>query len=466
MIFNSFNFVVFFPLIFLLYYIIPVRFGKARNAFLLFVSYLLYLQWKPIYALFLLGVTLVTYFSALLLPKVSKPYLLLVASVLLTIFPLFFFKYFNFVNESLLGVLELIGIRWNINGLNWAIPVGISFFTFQALGYLWDVYYKRIEAENDFLSYALFISFFPSILSGPINKASLVIPQIKNLRTYFDYEKAVKGARFLLWGMFMKVAVADRLAIFVDTVYEDYMANTGLTCFAASVFYSLQIYADFAGYSLMAIGVGKILGFELTENFRRPYFAVSVTEFWHRWHISLSTWLKDYIYIPLGGSRCSKGRNYWNIFVTFFVSGIWHGANWTFIIWGCVHGICQIFEKILGQQKNNYGLMGTIIKILLTFLIVNFAWIFFRMPTISDALGMIIHIFDISQPMTVDIPQKSHLLVLFILIAKDFLDEYYSKLKNLFDKSILIRWSIYIIVFVIIMLQGVFGADQFIYVGF
>lgn len=466
MIFNSFNFLVFFPLIFLLYYIIPVRFGKARNAFLLFVSYLLYLQWKPIYALFLLGVTLVTYFSALLLPKVRKPYLLLVASVLLTIFPLFFFKYFNFVNESLLGVLELIGIRWNINGLNWAIPVGISFFTFQALGYLWDVYYKRIEAESDFLSYALFISFFPSILSGPINKASLVIPQIKNLRTYFDYEKAVKGARFLLWGMFMKVAVADRLAIFVDTVYEDYMANTGLTCFAASVFYSMQIYADFAGYSLMAIGVGKLLGFELTENFRRPYFSVSVTEFWHRWHISLSTWLKDYIYIPLGGSRCSKGRNYWNIFFTFLVSGLWHGANWTFIVWGCMHGVCQIIEKILGLQKNSYGFMGTVIKILFTFLIVNFAWIFFRMPTISDALGMIIHIFDISQPMMVDIPQKSHLLVLFILIAKDFLDEYYPKISCLVDKSISIRWSIYIIVFVIIMLQGVFGADQFIYVGF
>ena len=437
-----------------------------RNFFLLFVSYLLYLQWKPSYALILLSVTIVTFYSALLLSKVRRPKLFLIISIFLVVSPLFFFKYFNFVNDVIVEILDKIGCGGGIAGLNWAIPVGISFFTFQALGYLWDVYYKRIEAENDFLSYALFISFFPSILSGPINKASLVIPQIKNLRTYFDYRKAVGGARFLLWGMFMKVAVADRLAIFVDTVYEDYMANTGLTCFAASVFYSLQIYADFAGYSLMAIGVGKILGFELTENFRRPYFAVSVTEFWHRWHISLSTWLKDYIYIPLGGSRCSKGRNYWNIFVTFFVSGIWHGANWTFIIWGCVHGICQIFEKILGQQKNNYGLMGTIIKILLTFLIVNFAWIFFRMPTISDALGMIIHIFDISQPMTVDIPQKSHLLVLFILIAKDFLDEYYSKLKNLFDKSILIRWSIYIIVFVIIMLQGVFGADQFIYVGF
>ena len=193
--------------------------------------------------------------------------------------------------------------------------------------------------------------------------------------------------KMLLWGLFMKVVVADRVCLFVDMVLPYYENYTGLTCFVASVLYTVQIYADFAGYSLMAIGVGKILGFELTENFRRPYFAVSVTDFWHRWHISLSTWLKDYVYIPMGGSRCSKLRNYWNIFVTFLVSGIWHGANWTFIIWGCMHGICQIIEKMLGQQKCEYGRFGKSVKIIITFLIVNFAWIFFRMPTIGDAVG-------------------------------------------------------------------------------
>jgi len=225
---------------------------------------------------------------------------------LLGLLPLLVFKYYNFINESIFDLLSAIGLRFQLPGLNWVIPMGISFFTFQALGYLFDVYYKRISAEKDFLTYALFISFFPSIVAGPINKASLVIPQLKAMRPYFDYEKAVKGLKFLLWGMFMKVVVADRMGLYVDTVLPNYMNYTGVTCFAASIFYTVQIYADFAGYSLMAIGVGKTLGFELTENFRRPYFAVSVTDFWRRWHISLSTWFKEYVYIPLGGNR--KGR--------------------------------------------------------------------------------------------------------------------------------------------------------------
>ena len=466
MIFNSFNFIVFFPLIFLLYYAIPVQYGKIRNMFLLFVSYLLYLQWEPAYTLILLSVTAVTYYSALFLKKVKKPKLFLTASISLALSPLFLFKYLDFICVSRNDILVSSGLKFELPGLNWAIPVGISFYTFQALGYLWDVYYKRIEAEKSFLTYALFVSFFPSILSGPINKASLVIPQLKNLRPYFDYAKAVGGARILLWGMFMKVVVADRLAIFVDTVYDDFMAYTGLTCFAASFFYTMQIYADFAGYSLMAIGVGKILGFELTENFRRPYFAVSVSEFWHRWHISLSTWLKDYIYIPLGGSRCSKIRNYWNIFVTFLVSGIWHGANWTFIAWGCMHGICQIIEKILGQQNNRYGVIGKTIKIVVTFLIVNFAWIFFRMSTLSDSLNMISHIFDMSQPISIELPQKTYLIGLIILLTKDFFNEFIPSLSLINSSYLCIRWSSYIVILVMIMLFGVFGADHFIYVSF
>lgn len=202
-----------------------------------------------------------------------------------------------------------------------------------------------MKAERNFLHYALYVSFFPSIVSGPINKASLILPQIKALRPYFDYSKAVAGLKCMLWGMFMKVVVADRVALYVDTVLPRYENYSGLSCFAASLLYSVQIYADFAGYSLMAIGVGRVLGFELAENFRRPYLSYSVTDFWRRWHISLSTWLKDYVYIPLGGSRCSRLRNYWNIIVTFLVSGIWHGANWTFIVWGLWHGVFQVVEK-------------------------------------------------------------------------------------------------------------------------
>ena len=365
----------------------------------------------------------------------------------------------------------MVGLDFHLAGLNWAIPIGISFFTFQALGYLWDVYYKRQDAEHDFLTYALFVSFFPSILSGPINKASLIIPQLKELRPYFDYGKAVEGLKMLLWGMFMKVVVADRVALYVDTVLPSYENYTGLSCFVASLLYTIQIYADFAGYSLMAIGVGKVLGFELTENFRHPYFAVSVTDFWHRWHISLSTWLKDYVYIPMGGSRCSKLRNYWNIFVTFLVSGIWHGANWTFIVWGCMHGICQIVEKMLGQQKCNYGWFGKSIKIVITFLIVNFAWIFFRMPTLSDACGVIARIFDPTLPVTLYIANNTETLLccfgILLLFIKDFSDEYYPQKFNIFNnKKIVVRWASYLIILILIMLTGVFGADQFIYANF
>ena len=471
MIFNSFNFIVMFPLIFLLYYAIPAKFGKARNFFLLLVSYLLYLQWKPVYALILLGVTAVTYYSALLIENAKRPKHILTVGVMLALLPLAFFKYFNFINDSVSDALSVIGLNFHLQGLNWAIPIGISFYTFQALGYLWDVYYKRHEAEHDFLTYALFISFFPCILSGPINKASLIIPQLKNLRTYFDYGKAVEGLKMLLWGMFMKVVVADRIALYVDKVLPDYMHYTGISCLIASILYTIQIYADFAGYSSMAIGVGKVLGFELTENFRRPYFAVSVTDFWHRWHISLSTWLKDYVYIPMGGSRCSKLRNYWNIFVTFLVSGIWHGANWTFIVWGCMHGICQIVEKILGQQRCGYGRLGKSVKIVITFLLVNFAWIFFRMPTLTDACGIIARIFDFSLPMKPFIVNNTETLLsvmgLCMLFIKDFFDEFHPRALLLFDNHKRhLRWGAYIVVFMMIMLAGVFGADQFIYVNF
>lgn len=471
MIFNSFNFIVIFPLIFLLYYAIPAKYNKARNLFLLVISYLLYLQWKPVYALILLGVTVVTYYTAKVVERTKHPKRILTVGVLFALFPLAFFKYFNFINESICYALSLVGLNFQLKGLNWAVPIGISFFTFQALGYLWDVYYKRERAEQDFLTYALFISFFPSILSGPINKASLVIPQLKQLRPYFDYSKAVEGLKMLLWGMFMKVVVADRVALYVDTVLPNYLNYTGTSCFVASLLYTVQIYADFAGYSLMAIGVGKALGFELTENFRRPYFAFSVTEFWHRWHISLSIWLKDYVYIPMGGSRCSKLRNYVNIFTTFLVSGIWHGANWTFVVWGCIHGVCQIVEKLLGQQKCEYGWLGRTVKICITFLIVNYAWIFFRMPTLADACAVIARMFDPSLPLTVYIDLIPNLPFTIMgvgaLLLKDLRDEFMpNKFALMNNSSMYIRWISYLFIFTMIIISGVFGADQFIYANF
>ena len=471
MIYNSFNFLVAFPLLFLLFYAIPAKRTNGRNLYLLLVSYLLYANWKPVYALILLGVTLVTYLFARWIEDGKRSAKIVVGGTFLTLVPLLIFKYYNFINDSVFDLLSTVGLRFMLPGLNWAIPIGISFFTFQALGYMLDVYHKRIKAERDFLTYALFVSFFPSIVAGPINKASLVMPQLKAIRPYFDYGKAVEGLKILLWGMFMKVIVADRVALYVDTVFPSYMNYTGVTCFVASLLYTIQIYADFAGYSLMAIGVGKTLGFELTENFRRPYFAVSVTDFWRRWHISLSTWLKDYVYIPLGGSRCSKLRNYWNIFVTFLVSGIWHGANWTFIIWGIWHGVFQIIEKAMGQQKCEYGWFGKSIKILITFLLVNFAWIFFRMPTLGDAVGMIGRIFDLSLPKTLYVSGFTDLaFMLFgvlMLIMKDVTDEFFSsRFKVMDNRYSVVRWCSYLLIMVAILLTGVFGADQFIYANF
>ena len=471
MIFNSFNFLIVFPILFLLYYLIPAKQQRGRNGYLLLVSYLLYANWKPVYALILLGVTLVTYLLARWIEDGKRSLKIVVGGTLLTLMPLLIFKYYNFINNSIIEALTIFGLRFQLPGLNWAIPMGISFFTFQALGYMLDVYHQRIKAERDFFTYALFVSFFPSIVAGPINKASLVIPQLKAMRPYFDYGKAVEGLKMLLWGMFMKVVVADRVALYVDTVFPSYMNYTGVTCFVASLLYTIQIYADFAGYSLMAIGVGKTLGFELTENFRRPYFAVSVTDFWRRWHISLSTWLKDYVYIPLGGSRCSKLRNYWNIFVTFLVSGIWHGANWTFIIWGIWHGVFQIIEKAINQQKCDYGWFGKSIKIIITFLLVNFAWIFFRMPTLGDAVGMIGRIFDLSLPKTLYVSGFTDLaFVLFgviMLFLKDATDEFFpSRFKVLDNRHVAVRWCSYLLIMVAILLTGVFGADQFIYANF
>ena len=365
--------------------------------------------------------------------------------------------------------MEAIGIKFAMPGLNWAVPVGISFFTFQAVGYMLDVYHGRVKVEKNLLDYVLFVSFFPQVTSGPISTAEELMPQIKATHT-FDYEQGKQGLKQLLWGMFIKLVIADRLGLFVDTVYANYIHYSGATCFVASVFYTLQIYCDFAGYSLMAIGIARTLGFNLIDNFRRPYLATSITDFWKRWHISLTRWLTRQVYIPLGGSRCSKPRTYWNIFVTFLVSGIWHGANWTFIIWGIMHGVLQIIEKALGWQKyegNSWAVKA--VRICVTFLLVNFAWVFFRMPNISDAFAVIGKMFtEIGTPNLNELTGSVMLILavsMFILFLKDLRDEFFpSKIQVLNTK--LVRWSIYVVLFCMILTFGVLDGGQFIYVSF
>lgn len=468
--FTSLNFWLIFPFIFVLYWAIPTKWNSWRKVLLLVVSYLLYMNWKPVYALVLLGVTLITYWAGKLFEgKEDKKKKLVWPLTLLGFLPLLVFKYYNFLNDSISAGLASVGLQFTLPGLNWAIPIGISFFTFQAVGYMLDVYHGRVNAEKNLLDYLLFVSFFPQVMSGPISKADELLPQIKNPHK-FDYEQGKQGLKWLLWGMFVKLVIADRLGLFVDTVYSNYIHYNGTTCFIASLFYTLQIYCDFAGYSLMAIGIAATLGFNLINNFKRPYFAISITEFWRRWHISLTRWLTQQVYIPLGGSRCSKARNYWNIFVTFLVSGIWHGANWTFIVWGCMHGIFQIIEKALGWQKyegNNWAVKA--VRICVTFLLVNIAWVFFRMPDIAGAgavVGKIFTSFGMPDLSGLDVFAKLILVLgVAILVFKDVKEEFLPNRFKFLNQGFF-RWSIYIVLFAMILTLGVLDSGQFIYVNF
>lgn len=469
--FNSFNFWLVFPFIFGLYWFIPAKFNQWRKVFLVLVSYLLYMNWKPTFAIVLLSVTLITYWGGGKLEnqQSNRKKGLAWWFALLAVLPLLVFKYYNFLNDSISLGLAAIGLKFALPGLNWAIPVGISFFTFQAVGYMLDVYHGKTKAEKNILDYMLFVSFFPQVTSGPISTANELLPQIKATHK-FDYEQGKQGLKFLLWGMFIKLVIADRLGLFVDTVYANYIHYNGGTCFVASLFYTLQIYCDFAGYSLMAMGIARTLGFNLINNFRRPYFAISITDFWKRWHISLTRWLTQQIYIPLGGSRCSKARTFWNIFVTFLVSGIWHGANWTFIVWGCMHGVLQIVEKALGWQKfEGKNRIVIVLRICVTFLLVNIAWVFFRMPDIGSACTVVEKIF-----MDFGIPDLSGLKIyskiilvigLSLLVFKDIKDEFLQN-KFVFLRKGFFRWAIYITLFAMILTLGVLDSGQFIYVNF
>ena len=326
-----------------------------------------------------------------------------------------------------------------------------------------DVYHRRINAERNLIDYMLFVSFFPQVLSGPISKGSELIPQLKQAQI-FNYKKSVLGLQYLLWGMFLKLVVADRLGIYVDTVYANYHYYSGVTCFLASIFYSFQIYADFAGYSLMAVGIAKLLGYDIIKNFRQPYFSISITDFWRRWHISLSRWLKDYVYIPLGGSRCSKIKCYSNILITFLVSGVWHGANWTFVLWGFLHGLFQVVEKWIGFNKKGKTLL-IIPRVIITFLIVNLLWILFRVDSLNQFVDLLHKFYHPFQGDLLNETVSFNLRNILIVLVVDLLCEI-GILRKLLYRSVLIRWSIYIGLFSSILLFGVLDSGQFIYVSF
>ena len=382
MLFNSLRFAIFLSIVFAVYWLAPHR---LRWVALLTFSAYFYTCWGVKYIFILADVIIVSYLAALIVAKTERcRKLILAVAIVLCILPLFVFKYFNFAADTLSAILSPFGINLHTSTLKLIVPVGVSFFTFQATGYVIDVYRKKIKPEKHLGYYALFVSFFPQISSGPIGRADKLIPQFREEKV-FDYDNAVYGLRLILIGFFKKLVVADNLAVYVDKVYGNLHNMSGFSLILAAFFYSIQIYCDFSGYTDIARGAAKLLNINLMENFRSPYFSSSVKELWSRWHISLSTWFRDYVYIPLGGNRVSKARNCVNLMVTFLLSGLWHGADWTFVMWGGVHGAAQVGEKLLKTGDKNARGIRRSLRIAAVFIFKTAAWVLFRADSISDA---------------------------------------------------------------------------------
>lgn len=469
MLFNSIAFLLFFPAVCIFYFCIPSRQTKMRNLLLLSASYYFYMNWEPAYALLLLTSTVITYIAALGIDYFegkNEKKLCLVGSLALNLSILFLFKYYNFFATNVDAVSEACGLRMELPEFVLLLPVGISFYTFQALGYSIDVYRGVTKVERDFPTYALFVSFFPQLVAGPIERSNNLLPQFKEQHR-FDYDQVMEGVRLMLWGYFMKLVLADRCGIYVDAVFNYVGNHNGGSYLLASLLFPFQIYGDFAGYSLIAIGVARILGFRLMQNFRRPYFACTVGEFWHRWHISLSTWFKDYVYIPLGGNRVGRIHNYFNLLVTFVISGIWHGANWTFFCWGALHGVLLCGEKCFGMGSRTYHGIRKCCHWAVTFVLVCLAWILFRANSLQDAVVVVTGIF--TNP-GVPKPEFANFiaigLALIVLLSKELSDEFGWRFRIAESDSWIVRHVYLVCMIAYIVLFGVLGGDQFIYFQF
>lgn len=491
MLFNSVKFILFFPFVTLLYYITSY---KYRWILLLIASYYFYMSWKPVYALLMFLTTFLTYITAILMDrskskKAKKGFLILDLVINLGI--LFIFKYFNFISLSFNSLFNWFSFPYELPTLKLLLPVGISFYTFQALGYTVDVYRGDTEVEKHFGIFALFLSFFPQLVAGPIERSNNLLPQFYEKHD-IDLNKMKDGFVLMIWGLFKKVVIADKLAVFVNQIYNQPQNYTGVPLILATIFFAFQIFCDFSGYSDIAIGCANILGFDLMNNFDKPYTAKSISEFWRRWHISLSTWFKDYVYIPLGGNRVSQKRWYFNQFVVFFLSGLWHGANWTFAIWGILHGIYIILSRLTRDIQNKFAnKMGltrfsklySVIRIIITFVLVDFAWIFFRANSLSDAMYICSNLFtDISTGLsyaaisellaTLGIKKFDFLMGIISIVFLELIHKYQGEssiAKIINEKPLWIRWSFcYLILFAIILLGG-YGYEehtQFIYFQF
>ncbi len=477
MLFNSLSYAIFLPIVFILYWLIP---HKYRWILLFVASYYFYMSWNAKYVFLIFLTTLVSYLSSILIEKYNKHKKLVLAITLIVCLGiLFIFKYFNFFFEIIDQIFSLFNIKLNKVTLNLLLPVGISFYTFQTLSYVIDVYRGNIKAERHFGYYATFVSFFPQLVAGPIERPDNLLPQLKKEKQ-FDYNNAVNGLKLMAMGFFKKMVVADNLAYYVDMVYKDLNYYTGFALVLVTIFFTIQIYCDFSGYSDIAKGSARLLNIELMDNFKTPYFSTTIKEFWSKWHISLSSWFKDYIYIPLGGNRCSKIRHYFNLLVTFLVSGLWHGANITFVIWGGIHGLLQIIEDILHIKKNTNKYSFTwFLRVILLFIIISFTWVFFRAQNISQANYIFKNMFiGITHPLTYirsglysfDVKPAYLLITLSLYLLPLFVFDLISVKNNCFalisKQNKIIRYTIYFVIVLMILLLHYVGEVSFIYFQF
>lgn len=396
MLFNSFSYAIFLPIVFGLYWILP---HKHRWILLFAASYYFYMSWNVRYVVLILFTTIASYAGGLAMERAGTQTArkAILWSVLVSCLGiLFVFKYFNFFSQSVYDLCQAIAIPMHPVTLKLMLPVGISFYTFQTLSYVIDVYRGDVEAEHHFGIYATFVAFFPQLVAGPIERSANLLHQIKEKHS-FNYAQAAEGMKLMTWGFFKKLVVADNLAVYADRIYGNVRQYEGLSLIVATVFFAFQIYCDFSGYSDIARGTAKLFGVELMVNFDSPYFSASIKEFWSRWHISLSTWFRDYVYIPLGGNRVSKWKYYRNLIVTFLVSGLWHGASWTFVIWGGIHGVLQVAEQALGLvKKGQKPQRGPVwwLRVICVFGLTCLAWVFFRADSLGDAVYLLTHMHE------------------------------------------------------------------------
>lgn len=475
MLFNSIHFAGFFVIVSLLYFILPHKF---RWLLLLGSSCYFYMAFIPIYILILGFTIVIDYFAGILLEETEgkKRKIYLIASLIANIGVLAVFKYYNFLNDNLSVLLNSFGYQNQVPHLGILLPIGLSFHTFQAMSYTIEVYRGHVKAERHFGIYSLYVMFYPQLVAGPIERPQNLLHQFYE-KHYFEYERVVEGLKLMLWGLFMKLVIADRLAIYVNAVYNNHSHHTGMTLALATVFFAFQIYCDFAGYSNIAIGAAKVMGFKLMTNFNRPYFSSSISEFWKRWHISLSTWFKDYLYISLGGNRVSIPRWYFNLFFVFAVSGLWHGANWTFIIWGALNGFYLVFAIITGDVRKSIGKFLQLdkfqglnkgIQILLTFILACFAWIFFRANNTGDAILIAKSILKFNGPIFIDKSVLAYsFFALAVLLLIEFRREYYVDSHLPFKTNHWLKEHLaYSMLVIMILVFGVFDGSQFIYFQF